>query len=102
MALMPHDTADLALAPIVLHLEHEIGTFSGLRPDEVVRRIAIDAGATPGTFHARREALLRTLTQFVDLHGWKVAINDRGLRVSHRQNAVTIGFPKSLRTYLDV
>lgn len=102
MALMPHDAADLALAPVVLQLDREISLFSGLTQDEVVRRVALEADAQPRAFPARRQALLRALTHLVDLHGWTAAINDRGLRLSHRDHAVTLGFPKSLRTYLDV
>jgi hypothetical protein len=102
MALIPHDTADLALAPVVLQLDREISMYSGLSQAEVEMRIAVEADAEPRTYPARRQALLRALTNFVDLHGWTVAINDRGLRLSHRDNAVTLGFPKSLRTYLEV
>lgn len=102
MALMPHDTADLALAPVVLQIDHEISMFSGLTQEEVVMRIAVEADAEPRTYPARRKALLRALTNFVDLHGWVATLNDRGLRLSHRDKSVTLGLPKSLRTYLEV
>lgn len=102
MALMPHDTADLALAPVVIRLDREIGMYSGLTQEEVVERIAAEPDSQASSFPARRAALLRALTQFVDLHGWDARINDRGLRLSHGDNAVTIGFPRSLRTYLEL
>ena len=102
MALMPRDTVDLALAPVVLQLDHEIQKYAGLTQDELVLRVAAEADAQPTDFHSRRDALLHALTHFVDLHGWEAHINDRGLRLSHDHNAVTLGLPRSIRTYLDV
>ena len=102
MALMPHDTTDLALAPVVLQLDLEIQKFSGLTQEEVLTRVAAETDSQPSDFHGRRDAVLRALTHFVDLHGWSAHINDRGLRLSHGQNCVTLGLPRSIRTYLDV
>ena len=102
MALMPRDTTDLALAPVVLQVDREIQHYSGLRQDEVVLRVATETNRQPVDFHARRDAMLDALTRFVDLHGWDARINDRGLRLSHGDNAVTLGLPNSIRTYLDV
>jgi hypothetical protein len=102
MALLPHDTADLALAPVMLHLEHEIAFFSDLSPEEVAHRIVLETNSQPRTYDERRDALVQSLTRFIDLHGWDIAVNERGVRVSHHQNAVTIGLPKSVHAYLDV
>jgi hypothetical protein len=101
MPLMPHDTADLALAPVVLQLDHEIQKYCGLTQEELVLRVAAEADCEPQSFHGRRDALLDALTHFVDMHGWDARINDRGLRLHHGSNTVTIGLPRSIRTYLD-
>jgi hypothetical protein len=102
MPLMPHDTADLALAPVVLQLEAEIQKYSGLTQDEVVLRVATETDTQPRSAHARRAAVVDALTHFVDLHGWETRITSRGLRLSHGDNTVTLGLPRSIHTYLDI
>ena len=98
--LLPRDTTDLALGPVALRLDEELRLLDGLTPEELIQRLLLETGWTPRTAEQRRTAVLARLTRFVDLHGWRVDLDDRGVRLEHGNHSVTLGLPDVLRSYL--
>ena len=99
--MIPHDPADLALAPVVLaldaHLEH-LGTLS---PAEVAFQVTLQTNAEPQTGDDRRAGLLEVIAANVEMHGWQAAWDARGLAISHSDRRVVLGLPPSVLSYLD-
>ena len=100
MKQIPHDIADLALAPVVLRLEDELEGLRGLDKEDIAFRIALEANRQPRTADQRRRDLLYIITRFVELHGWTCEWTERGLRVQNGLHVVTLGVPDSVRAYL--
>jgi hypothetical protein len=100
MPAFPHDTTDLALAPVVLAIDAQLESFAGLDQEEITLRIALETDREPRNAAQRAEAALETATRFIDLHGWEPAWTSRGLRLRHESHELTLGVPESLRTYL--
>ena len=100
MPPLPHDVTDLALAPVVLAVDSQLESFSGLDQADIAFRIALETNRQPRDARARGEAALETVTRFVDLHGWEATWTGRGLRLTHDAHSVTLAVPQSLRDYL--
>ena len=101
MATLPKDRTDLQLAPLLLALDRRLDEFELFDLAGLAQRLRLDSGE-PGTGRAaRREAVLGSLTSGLDLHGWKLSWNERGLRVFHHHHHVTLGVPGTFTAYVD-
>lgn len=102
MPQLPHDLADLALAPLVLAVEDQLESWSGLDEAEMGLRIALETNREPRTADERRAAVLQALFRFVDPRGWQGSWSARGLRLQHELRVVTLGVPPNLRAWLEI
>jgi hypothetical protein len=100
MRELPHDADDLRLAPMILHLEDRLTELGGLDPIEMRYRVGLDSDLPDWDEERRREALLRTVERGIELGGWKLSWDPRGLRVSHGTHHVVLGVPVSMTDYL--
>lgn len=102
MPTLPHDLADLSLAPLVLHLDEQLASYDGLSTEQIGLRLAVETNSEPRSGPARKERMLEALTRFVDMHGWEVCWTTRGLRLSNHTHSVTLGAPPTLATFLEL
>jgi hypothetical protein len=93
MADRPRDVADLYLSPVVLAVDARIEELGHLSRDQLAYEVALESDSPDFTRHMREEALIRTVTHLIDLHGWKLGWDPRGFRLSHDAHALVLGIP---------
>lgn len=100
MTRRPHDTIDLMLAPAALSVDARLEDLGALSADELDATVALEANVNTSSLEARRRGLLTSVTRFVELHGWAVAWDRRGLRLSHADRTLVLGLPPTLADYV--
>jgi hypothetical protein len=100
MTELPHDISDLYLAPVVLELEERINGLASLTDDKLALQIALESNEPDWTADMRRTGILRTVAHLIDLHGWQLAWDVRGIRASHGKRSFVMGVPASFRRYV--
>jgi hypothetical protein len=101
MPVLPHDIADLYLAPVVLELDARIVELGLLTPAELRIRVAIDGDRLDQSRDQREIGLLATIKHFIDCRGWVLLWDPRGIRVTRASNSIVLGVPPTFRQYLD-
>lgn len=61
----------------------------------------MEADIAPRTIEERSALILKALQYSIDTHGWTLAWDERGIRLSHDGNSVVLGISDSLRAYVD-
>jgi hypothetical protein len=102
MPTLPHDLNDLALAPMLLHLDRELASYAGLNVEEMRLRLAAETNQEPHFGPARKACVLEAITRFVDLRGWQPTWTNRGLRLANHSHSVTLGLPPNLASFLEL
>lgn len=98
--IIPHDLTDLYLAPVLLAIEARIEQLSALTPEELSLEIALTSNTPDWTRTWREQALTAAVGHLIDLHGWDVTVDARGLRLAHRRRTLMIALPPQLEAYL--
>lgn len=101
MTLLPHDVADVLLAPVVLHVDQRLDEYGRMTSHQLRQEIAVLADLPDQTRSLREASLLRALEHHQDLHGWVLGLDDRGVRLTHATHGLTLGLPIAVRDYLD-
>jgi hypothetical protein len=101
MTTLPHDISDLHLAPVVLAVDGRIQALGLLHVDELTKRVALERNATGLTRDKRIADLLETVSRFIDCHGWTLAWDPRGIRLSHGPHSVVLGIGPSVVEYVE-
>jgi hypothetical protein len=101
MAETPRDIVDLFLAPVALAIEERLAELGRLSLDDLGHFVALESPGPDRTRTDREKALLRTITYLIDLHGWSVEWDLRGLRLSHGDHALVLGVPASFAVYCE-
>ena len=101
MLTLPHDLSDLRLAPTLLALDARLSELALLDVDELTERIAIESDRPDWTPDMRRSGLLIATAHFIDLNGWTLAWDARGLRVKHGRYHVVLGVPDTFTEYVE-
>lgn len=101
MPILPHDIDDLALAPVVLAVDARLDELGQLDVDHLNQRVILETNHSAGPRDAREADLLRTIGRFIELHGWELSWDPRGLRVNHSHHSVVLGVPNPLLRYLE-
>ena len=83
MSELPHDIADLYLAPVVLEVDARITELATLTDEKLAVQVAIESDEPDWSVDLRKVALLRTVGHLIDLHGWQMSWDDRGIRLAH-------------------
>ncbi len=99
--MLPHDSADLALAPVALALDAHLEHLGTLTSDEVAFEVALQANDQPQSREDREAGLLEAIVANVELHGWHPAWDERGLAVTHADRRIVLGIPASVATFLN-
>jgi hypothetical protein len=100
MPTLPHDYADLLLAPTVVAVDARLSELALLDDAELVERIRLEAGTAAASPGAHAAALLATVASRIDLHGWSLAWDPRGVRLTHGVYRVVLGTPATFARYL--
>ena len=99
--MLPHDSADLALAPVARALDARLEHLGTLTEEEVTFEVALQVNDEPSSRDDRESGLLAAIVADVDLHGWQPSWTPRGLSISHSDRSVVLGLPRSVITYLE-
>lgn len=97
---MPHDTRDLYLAPVSLHLDAELQKLVGMGESELLMHLTLRTGREPRSVADRRVLFLETMARGAELHGWELAVDPRGLELTHGEHRVVLGLPAGVREFL--
>jgi hypothetical protein len=100
MAELPHDIADLYLAPFALEVDARIAELGMLGDAELALQVGIASDEPDWTLEMRKDALLLTVGHLIDLHGWSLSWDDRGIRLSHGKHALVLGVPPNFGRFL--
>lgn len=101
MTTRPHDLTDLYLAPVALELDRRLERLTGKSIDEIVIWIALDTDRQASSPEERPVLAIRALQYLLDMHGWEMHLDHRGVRLSHDDHTLVLGIPDSLKAYLD-
>ena len=101
MSTLPRDVTDLHLAPVLLALDARLSEMSLLSLDELGPRVAIESDRPDWTADMRRSGLLDTVQHFIDMRGWTLSWDPRGLRIKHGRHHVVLGIPATFQHYID-
>jgi hypothetical protein len=100
MAIRPGGVTDLYLAPVALQVDAILEEAAGKSADELTLWLAWSTDAEPRSIEDRRKLAVRALRRDVDLHGWRLKLVDRGLRLKHKDTSIVLGVPATLMAYL--
>jgi hypothetical protein len=100
MASLPHDVADLNLAPVALAIDARIEELSRLDAEELALRIGMESDQPAWTREFRELGLVTTVGYLIDTHGWELSIDQRGIKLSHHDHSVVLGVPDTFTAYL--
>jgi hypothetical protein len=101
MATLPHDLSDLYLSPVVLELDARLDELGTLDLSNLTSRVAIDSNLPDRSREQRESALLRSIQQLIELHGWSLAWDTRGVRMTHGEHSLVLGVSRTLSEYLE-
>jgi hypothetical protein len=101
MATRPHDVTDLYLAPVVLAVDARIEELGHLDKDQLGHKVVFQSDSQDYTRPIREEALIRTVTNLIDYHGWEFSWDPRGLRLTHDAHTFVLGIPAVFLEYLE-
>ena len=102
MSTMPHDVTDLYLAPVVLAVDARIEELAELDLPHLGRQVALVSDLAEWTRDLRETALLRTIDHLIDLHGWELSWDPRGIRMTHGAHRLVLGVPATFAEFVAV
>jgi hypothetical protein len=101
MPVLPHDAADLYLAPLLLVLNERLEELNGLALDDLRVHVGLVSDQPDWSRDMRETGLLHAISHTIDCHDWTLSWHQRGLRVSHGKHQVVLGVPATFAGYLD-
>ena len=101
MASRPHDVADLYLAPVVLAVDARIEELGHLDKDQLAHKVEFHSDSNEYIRGVSEEALIGTVTNLIDTHGWEFSWDPRGLRLTHDAHTFVLGIPAMFREYME-
>ena len=101
MTARPHDITDLYLSPVVLAVDARIEELGHLSKDQLLYDVGLESDSPDFTRRMREDGLIRTVTHFVDCHGWEFSWDPRGLRLSHDAHTLVLGIPAVFVEYIE-
>jgi hypothetical protein len=97
---LPRDIADVNLAPVALAVDARIEELTRLSAADLSFQIALRSDIADWTLELREASLLAAIGRNIALHEWELSIDQRGVRMTHRENTLVLGLPDSIRAYL--
>ena len=95
----PRDLSDLMLAPVALAVDRRLGDLGALPVHRLAERVAVLSGRPDWSTDLRERALLEAVTHLLDLRGWRVDWDPRGVRLRHGQHRLVLGVPPVFAEY---
>lgn len=99
MTTLPHDVHDLYLAPVALAIDARLAELATMGERELAVEIALASDSPDWTVEFRQEAILRTVAHTIELHGWTLSWDTRGIRLTHGAHTFVLGLPANLEAY---
>ena len=99
MTTLPHDVSDLFLSPVALAVDARIEELGAMTASDLAFAVAARSDLSDWTPELRDTGLLRAVEHLIELHGWNLAWDPRGLRLSHGQHSFVLGVPANFRAY---
>ena len=100
MPSLPRDVPDLMLAPTLLAVDARLSELALLDIDELAERVAIEGDHNDLTEGMRSAGLLRAVASYIDLHGWELSWDPRGVRLQHGTLHLVLGIPATFTAYI--
>lgn len=101
MTTLPHDIQDLYVAPVLLAIDAQITELGLLDVTGLALAVGVESDLPDWSRTLREEALLRTVSHLVNLHGWTLSWDVRGIRLTHDERSFVLGVPPVFTEYLD-
>lgn len=101
MPVLPHDAADLHLAPLLLTLNERLEELSQLDFDDLRVQVGLASDQPDFSREIRETGLLQAVSHMIDCHDWVLSWHPRGLQVKHGSHQVVLGIPATFAQYLD-
>ena len=103
-SLHPHSVTDLALAPVVIHIERNLAQVRDSADLEYAFALALNDDN--GWYHSPAERagrVLQVALREVELHGWQAGPTPdlQGLMISHGEYRVCVMFGRRLAEYVE-
>ena len=100
MAALPHDIADLYLAPVLLAVDARIEELARLDIGELALEVGVTSDRPDWSRDVREEGLIAAIGYSIDCHGWTFSWDPRGLRLTNEPRTVVLGVPPNFAQYL--
>ncbi len=97
---LPHDIADLHLAPVALAVDARIAELAGLTLPALAARVGMASDLPDRSRAVRQRALLTTVGHLLDMHGWTLTWDGRGIRLTHGGHSLVLGVPRIFEEYV--
>jgi hypothetical protein len=101
MPELPHDIPDLRLAPVALAVDAVIEDLGRLSLEKLAWRVESYRDVTEITRDDRERWLLAQIKARVEMAGWELSVDDRGIRLRHREHTFVLGAPATFWAYLE-
>lgn len=96
----PNDRIDLLLAPVALEIDARLQSLAEMDADALNFRIALEGNVDLSNTSMIHEGVIEASTNGINMHHWLASIDVRGLRLSHGDHTLVLGFPENLRELL--
>jgi hypothetical protein len=96
----PHDVTDLRLAPVALLVDGRLEELSALDDAQLTEAILFGSNRQPHNEAERGEALVAAATHLIDLAGWRVTWDPRGVRLTHHDHSLVLGVSRRLADFV--
>ena len=101
MAAIPHDITDLRLAPIALAVDAVIEELGRLPVGKLAWRPESHRDVSEITRADRECWLVAQIESRVEVGSWQLSVDDRGLRLTHKEHTLVLGIPAPVRSYVE-
>lgn len=99
MATHPHDVSDLFLAPVSLAVDARLTELGAMSDRDLAVAVGSASDLPDWSREVRDTALLRAVEHLIELHGWSLAWDPRGIRLTHGEHTLVLGVPPSFVAY---
>lgn len=96
----PNDRTDLLLAPVALEIDARLQALGEMDSDALNFRIALEGNVDLSNASMIHEGVIEASTNGINMHHWLASIDSRGLRISHDDHSLVLGFPENIREVL--
>jgi len=97
----PNNKIDLLLAPVALEIDARLQSLGEMDAEALNFRIALEGNVDLSNASMIHEGVIEASTNGINMHHWLASIDVRGLRLSHDDHTLVLGFPENIRDLLN-